>query len=1135
MSALLIVDTHVFNYDKIVAAKKPTTDIVLFNSTKDSLDDIVRRVNDLSGAKTYESVGLVQEGTNRMLFFYKIVASQKSCLLQNLETTGLASWEPVCDFLKRIQVRTAMKTFDFISCLLDANTGFAYAITKISADIGVTLQASKDKTGNIAEGGNWIQESDGVNIQDVYFTADIVKYTSLLYTTVTQVGTRNTDMVTALNPGYAMVGDLSGIDVSGIDSSGFRQVLLTQTLTGASNTVYYVGNTQYDFPIDIIIAPASISGEIAGGNVQGIAATINAFATIDDIGRIYSWGNSEYGAKNNFIPGANYVTIAANDNSFAALDSSGNIYTWGYSVIEGYIPGTNFKAIAATNDDFAALDSSGNIFTFGLFTGATYLPIGNFRAIATNSSAFAALDYDGNIYTWGILAYGGYYAYLPYSNFKVIVASSIQFSALDTNGQIYTWGNTGNMFEGYIPGNNYLAIATNNLAFAALDTNQNVYAWGNPLWGGLFNYIVGTNYTALTANFAAFAALDLSGNVYTWGDIESGGIYDYIIGTNYQSIATTDLGFAALDTSGNVYVILNYESSQPAGFQNYIPGTNYTKIVGNYFSFAALDASGNIFTLGVTGAGGLFGYIPGTAYEDVKASAFAFGAAIFKSRCLSQDTSVNYPKSAWALENEISGTFDNLSPAIAVSADESVYYVKVYKNIPEEPIQEPECFPDYYPDYIELSGNADFYQIEIGKVLQDGTVAWKLTDPRLETFEDNASPSIVLGDTNEIFIAYVTNGSIPHHYNLACIPSFCQSNCASPGSQDIVMARIQDNDVSGSVVWVKQDASINSCNSETSPQLAIDRTNKLVYMAWSCSYTIRCYTPVGSNNNLLSCFDYNGRQLWIEARHLINSTGTNMNPTIAANNLGDVFIAWETTAQVNGGQPVTGTQIEAVAFRTTISGETYISHRRTWILSNILPVVFPANSYSPTLTAFGQNLYLAYLTNNNKKLVTVSVKNNGIVNWFKENQQCGIDNASTPYITTDAQGFPYLSLVVNNNQNILMFRFDSDNGNVQWASTPSSANGYYGYALSDSPYSILPTDSFGGYRKTPIAIRNKYIYVATTTGPTISIPSEGHTATYNDFVLTCLQQFLYLYNTNAFQYMSQNKSICGCTKNNCGC
>ncbi len=73
-----------------------------------------------------------------------------------------------------------MKTLDFFACSLYSNPSWQYVFNTLDSRHGILIQASTDMTGNVTSGANWIMESDGVNIQNVYFNPDILLYPFIL-------------------------------------------------------------------------------------------------------------------------------------------------------------------------------------------------------------------------------------------------------------------------------------------------------------------------------------------------------------------------------------------------------------------------------------------------------------------------------------------------------------------------------------------------------------------------------------------------------------------------------------------------------------------------------------------------------------------------------------------------------------------------------------------------------------------------------------------------------------------------------------------------------------------------------------------------------------------------------------------
>lgn len=482
---------------------------------------------------------------------------------------------------------------------------------------------------------------------------------------------------------------------------------------------------------------------------------------------------------------------------------------------------------------------------------------------------------------------------------------------------------------------------------------------------------------------------------------------------------------------------------------------------------------------------------------------------------------MNYPSATWFVQQAISADLDNAgTPAITVGSDESVYFA-----IPTKSTTDPL-----------------WYTITVGKLASTGALRWKRTFPELVTSTDNIQPTLVLGAGGELFVAFMTTGSVLDRLNMAYVPNFC-SDCSAVSYKDIVLARIdQPTPTSASLIWYLQDATMNSCADETAPQLAIDSTNRLLYMTWQSTKNIQCYPSIGSNNILLACFGYDGVQKWLEAMGNINATAqTNENPVVAASQEGQVTVAWETRGAVTGGASPTGKQVEVVSYQTDVGNP--ISYSKVWVGSSISNIFANGNSYSPTLASTKDGvLYLAFLTEGTvaggtrtasaQDLVTVSLNKYGGLRWMMQgpvynNGPTAYTSASNPYITVDTWGNPYASLQADNSK-ILLFRFDYRNGNIQWSYTesPTTYNAY-GYALTGAPFSVFPT-SAGSYSKTALAIYNASMYVATTVANPLTAPGQARSSPNNDLVITSMKQALYT-SLTPYQYITNNKIICGCS------
>ena len=267
------------------------------------------------------------------------------------------------------------------------------------------------------------------------------------------------------------------------------------------------------------------------------------------------------------------------------------------------------------------------------------------------------------------------------------------------------------------------------------------------------------------------------------------------------------------------------------------------------------------------------------------------------------------------------------APALVSAGDDSLYF----------------AFISRYTSNIAYLGYKDtLYDIVLGHLFPNGTLDWLHRLQGLVTAREESIPVLVIGDQNDLYLAYMTTGATQDSLNGIEIYTdsstfgICgcpdPSTCTACGYEDVVLARINPTGATSSVpptiVWKIQDGFINSTYRETQPSISVDTTNQLVYLAYECNKNLACFTPVGSSNILLHCFTMGaGLHLWVKAQTEINSTGANTRPSVASDNLGNVYVAYEVKApssgavNVDGGAsvPANEKQIEVVRFQTVFS------------------------------------------------------------------------------------------------------------------------------------------------------------------------------------------------------------------------
>ena len=524
---------------------------------------------------------------------------------------------------------------------------------------------------------------------------------------------------------------------------------------------------------------------------------------------------------------------------------------------------------------------------------------------------------------------------------------------------------------------------------------------------------------------------------------------------------------------------------------------------------------------------------------------------------------MSLPKLNWARQNQISFDVGSMgNPAIVAGTDNCLYFAAFVKGNNTSLTQPPPTIQYAYNQYASASSN---YNLVIGKYYPDGpfSLEWYQYFNNIITSSDSSEISMAIGRDNELYVAFTTTGSTTSNLNMALVPAFGSCTCTSSfGYKDVVVARINTSGTTPTVAWVVQNAYINSCNDESKPQIAVDTTNGLLYIAYQCNKNLLCSVAVGVTNVLVSCFNLNGQQLWIETGTNINSVGNNDNPTIAADLSGGVYIAYEVTNTVSGGTTVTGRQIEMVKFQNNVVSYGVINgFSRSWVLSSITNIFSTGNSTTPSLTLKNNALYLGFITTGiisggistaAHDMVIGSLTKNGGLNWLKQGPQFNqtsytYTDCSTPFVVTDDYGFVYISMLTvstgidiygnpSQNDNVLLFKLELATG-VPFYNAVYNSQTYNVYPLARpaAPNSVFPLPApIGSFSRLAFVFNGLKMYAVVSTTQIVPGQTKTSPAASYDLCFLAYDSIISLPYISPFTYMLTNKSICSCT-GACGC
>jgi hypothetical protein len=430
--------------------------------------------------------------------------------------------------------------------------------------------------------------------------------------------------------------------------------------------------------------------------------------------------------------------------------------------------------------------------------------------------------------------------------------------------------------------------------------------------------------------------------------------------------------------------------------------------------------------------------------------------------------------------------------------------------------------------------NIPTYGVVVGCVNSSGGLEWAIRDSRLVSGSNDTQPSLVIGLSGELYLAFVTPGAVLGRSNATDVPSLCGGCGATAGRDDIVLARI-DGATAGtpSVAWVVQDAYLNSCNNENRVRLHYDGAGERLFIAYQCSGATLCNVAVGTSNIVVVCFNVAGYLTWSYQGDLLNGTGANDLPCVATDSLGGVYIAYTITAPVQGGALQGTKDVEVIRLHTE---GTPLRVERDWILSGLTTINSAGVNDFPYIVCdtVRNQVYLGFSatqavpggvkTATGSDLVLVSITSSGAVSWIL--QTADLNEITYRYASIDT-----LSLALDRNGALFVagHAVNESTGNsqvVMYRINPGAevSDWYYRTSLSQVYRAYIPASSFAP----PFTL-----LTATTTfsAPAITIYG-GHlyvafvdygTAT---FYIGGLQQVPNYLDYTAQQYIRRFTSIC---------
>ncbi len=464
----------------------------------------------------------------------------------------------------------SVKNIDFLACETLGEPDWVNYYNTLYNETGVIVGASNDRTGNIKYGGNWVMESTGQNVEQLYWTSAIRQYSSLLDSDFSFIGIIMSD--------YSVY--TCGANNNGKQGLGYATPTAIISLT-ASNSL-----------------PSGINPKYF------ISGSSNSMIITND-GRLYICGSNFYGQIGNNIT------------------DRGNVLTWFNIPSSSY---SNKKAIYATfgTNSTYVLMSDSTIYACGhnkfgqLGIGTSDIESYPNPDVGTIYPTLSNQVINNTGYTPKYISAGGFCLLVLMTNGKLYGVGYNQSSMITSN--LLTTNNT--------PGSCYTILTeitdvpvgetikyistSSTTAYLVMESGK-IYTRGQNLSGkcGIGNVNVGSEVTSYTL-------MKIRDNTNTVVDMGSATVSHLI--PKYVSAANSS--FSVLMTNGDIYVVGNNgggmigngnaQGDSGSNLLYLTKGTNNTGKIPKYITLFSnalyvMMSDNTLYGVGSNGAAGILG------------------------------------------------------------------------------------------------------------------------------------------------------------------------------------------------------------------------------------------------------------------------------------------------------------------------------------------------------------------------------------------------------------------------------------------------------------------------------------------------------------------------------------------------
>ena len=166
ISNVLLIDQSITDYEVFVTSVNAATIPIVYSraTTRNEL------LTQLSAYTSIDRIGIAFSNNGTDLFLEG----------QTFFGNTLSNFNANMNFIIQVIQQFNVKNIDYLACNTLNTPGWNEYYASLLEQTGVIVGASNDQTGNIQYGGDWVLESTGQDIEDIYFTQSIEYYKYLL-------------------------------------------------------------------------------------------------------------------------------------------------------------------------------------------------------------------------------------------------------------------------------------------------------------------------------------------------------------------------------------------------------------------------------------------------------------------------------------------------------------------------------------------------------------------------------------------------------------------------------------------------------------------------------------------------------------------------------------------------------------------------------------------------------------------------------------------------------------------------------------------------------------------------------------------------------------------------------------------